>query len=239
MKVLKNIKSLVISIAVGIFQFALLYFTIYLALKNIMLISQNSVTWNNITMKFLEDYSAMLLLPTILIIINRRHLSDFGLCYESKREIFILLVILILLFICHNDFTITGLYKFLFYLVVVAFGEEFIYRGFLYNRLKCNSKVVAIILSGTLWGICHAIMPSIIHNADIGKYLLSMCNEIGGGIVFGWYFIYLQEKSKTLWIPILIHAILDYTVGVIGTFTAIGILVYFWVKSKQQRIKQF
>ena len=34
--------------------------------------------------------------------------------------------------------------------------EEVIYRGFLYNKLKGNSKVMAIILNGILWGIMHA-----------------------------------------------------------------------------------
>ena len=187
-------------------------------------------------MKFLEDYAAMLLLPTILIIMNRKHLSDFGLCYKSKKEIFSLLVVMIVLFILHNDFTIKGFYPMFFYLVVVGFGEEFIYRGFIYNRLKCNSKVMAIILSGILWGITHAIMPSLLSNTDSYKSLLSMWDEIGGFIIMGWYFIYLQEKSKTLWIPILVHAILDYTVGPIGFLTAIGTLIYYLVKSKRQGI---
>lgn len=77
-------------------------------------------------------------------------------------------------------------------------------------------------------------MPSILNNSSIGQFLLSMSNEIGSGILMGWYFIYIQEKSKTLWIPILIHAILDYTVGEIGSITAIGMFFYFLFKSKQE-----
>lgn len=230
-------KYFIIPLVLGSIQFALLYISIYLAFKNNMLISQNNVTWNNIAVKFLNDYFSMLLLPSILIIANRRNLKDFGLCYESKKESFVLLVIMLLLFILHNDFTITGFYKFFFYLVVVAFGEEFIFRGFLYNRLKCNSKTVAIVLSGILWGISHAIMPYILNNSTIGQLLLSMSNEIVGGILMGWYFIFIQEKSKTLWIPILIHAILDYTVCGIGIITAIGTFLYFLIKSKQEVYK--
>lgn len=233
MKVYEGRKYFIIPLVFG-FQLALLYIGIYLALKNNVLISQSNVTWNNIVIKFLNDYFSMLLLPSILIIANRRNLKDYGLRYESKKESFALLVIMILLFILHNDFTMTGAYKFFFYLVVVAFGEEFIFRGFLYNRLKGNSKPVAIIISGILWGILHAIMPSILNNSSIGQLLLSMSNEIGGGILMGWYFIYIQEKSKTLWIPILVHAILDYTVGGIGILTAIGTFLYFFFKSKQE-----
>lgn len=237
MKVYDGRKYFIIPLVLGSFQFALLYISIYLAFKNNVLISQNNVTWNNIHTKFLIDYLSMLLLPSILIIANRRNLKAFRLCYESKKESFTLLVIMFLLFILHNDFSITGTYKFFFYLVVIAFGEEFIFRGFLYNRLKSHSKAAGIILSGILWGIGHAIMPSILNNSSLVQPLLSMSNGIGGGILMGWYFIYLQEKSKTLWIPILVHAILDYSVGGIGILISIGTFLYFLFKSKQEVCK--
>lgn len=142
---------------------------------------------------------------------------------------------MIILFFLHKDFTITGLYLFFFYLIITGFGEEFIFRGYIYNRLKVNSRVLAIILSGILWGIGHAILPSVVSHASIIHLLLSMSKEIGGGIICGWYFIYLQEESNTLWIPILVHAILDYTIGFIGIFTAIIIFIYFILKSRRQK----
>lgn len=230
----KDRKSFITAIVVGIFQFVWFYSVVYYTFNHDILISQNIVTWDNITIKFIEDYCVMLLFPTIIIILNKNHLSDFKLCWDSKKEIFFLVIVVIILFLLHNNFTVTGVYKIYFYVVVVAFGEEFIYRGFLYNKLKDNSKLLAIILSGILWGITHAILPSIIHNVGIGELLLSMCDQIGGGIIMGWCFIYIQEKSKTLWIPILIHAILDYTVGSVGTFIAIGAFIYFRLKSKHQ-----
>lgn len=82
-------------------------------------------------------------------------------------------------------------------------------------------------------------MPTIISNADSNQFLLSMCSEIGGGIIAGWYFIYLLEKSNTLWVPILVHAILDYSVGPIGIIAAIVIFVHLLLKSKQQRFNKY
>ena len=35
-------------------------------------------------------------------------------------------------------------------------------------------------------------------------------NELGGGIVMGILFIFLFRKSKSIFVPTLIHAILDY-----------------------------
>ncbi|BCJ99288.1 hypothetical protein bsdcttw_23290 [Anaerocolumna chitinilytica] len=69
-------------------------------------------------------------------------------------------------------------------------------------------------------------------NADVFQLLLAMVSEVGGGVLIGWYFIVLQERSKTIWIPVLIHAILDYTVGIIGVVVAAVTLIYFLDKTK-------
>jgi membrane protease YdiL (CAAX protease family) len=59
-----------------------------------------------------------------------------------------------------------------------------------------------------------------------------MINEIGGGITTGLFFIYLQEKSGTLWVPVLIHALLDYSYLFFGQLIAIVILIYYIMTSK-------
>ncbi len=233
MKKCRTKRFLIVPITVGIIEFVWLYFASKTFFNNNILISINNVNWDNICIKFLSDFLTMLLLPLIIIIINGKYLNDFRLCIKNQYEILILLGVMIILFFLHNDYNIRGFYKFFFYLFVVAFGEEFIYRGYLYNKIKVKSKVLAIILSGILWGIPHALLPSIVSEVNISLFLLSLCSEIGMGIVMGWYFIYLQEKSKTLWIPILVHAILDYTVGIIGIIVAIVIFIYFLMKSQR------
>lgn len=147
-------------------------------------------------------------------------------------EICFLMVAMITFFVLHNDFTAMGFYKFFFYLVVISFGEEFLFGGFIYNRLKVKSEVIAIIISGMLWGIAHAILPAIQSNKDIIQMLFAMRNEVFGGILSGWYFIYLQEKSNTLWFPILIHALLDYSYSFYGALIAVLVFLYLSVKQK-------
>ena len=236
MRIFKDKKSL-ISIAVGAFEFTCIYFSYYYFFHNNIFTTKSSITWGNISTWLLFDFLATLLVPTILIILNKKNLNLFRLSFTSYREIFVLSVVMVLLFFLHKDFTIKGFYLFFFYLVVVAFAEEFIYRGFVYNRLKGNSEALAIIISGILWGVTHAALPSVKYHMGIDQALGLMSNEIGFGIIIGCYFIYLLEKSETLWIPILMHAILDYTVGYIGIFIAIGIFFYFLWKSKNR--KQF
>lgn len=229
-------KQLLSAIAVGVTALVWFYVVSSYFFNNNLLISINSVTWDNILIRFADDYSAMLFIPTIIIIINRSNLKDFNLCMESKKEIYFLILVMITFFILHSDFTIMGFYKFFFYLVVVSFGEEFLFRGVVYNRLKIKSEVIAIILSGMLWGMAHAILPSIQSNKDIIQMLFAMRNEVFNGILSGWYFIYLKEKSKTLWFPVLIHALLDYSFSFLGVLVAVLSFIYLKIKSKKYKL---
>ena len=229
-------KQFLSAIAVGVMALIWFYMVSSYFFNNNLLISINSVTWDNILIKLADDYSAMLFIPTIIIIINRNNLKDFNLCLENKKQIYFLILVMITFFILHNDFSIRGFYKFFFYLVVVSFGEEFLFRGFVYNRLKIKSEVIAIILSGMLWGVAHAILPSIQSNKDIIQMLFAMRNEVFGGILSGWYFIYLQEKSKTLWFPVLIHALLDYSFSFWGALVAVVAFIYLKMKSKKCKL---
>lgn len=149
----KKNNYLTVPVLTGILEFLWVYLITYYTYKNNLLVSITGITRNTITTKFLFDYLAMLLIPSVILIICKKRLYDFQLCMNSKYEIIVLLGVMIILFILHNKFGILGLYQFFFYLVVVAFGEEFIYRGFIYNKIKSNSKYLAIIISGVLWGI--------------------------------------------------------------------------------------
>ncbi len=229
-------KQFLSATAVGVIALVWFYIVSSYFFNNNLLISINSVTWDNILIKLADDYSAMLFIPTTIIIINRKNLKDFNLCLESKKEIYFLILVMFTFFILHNDFTIMGFYKFFFYLVVVSFGEEFLFRGFVYNRLKIKSEVIAIILSGMLWGIAHAILPSIQSNKDIIQILFAMRVEVFGGILSGWYFIYLKEKSKTLWFPVLIHALLDYSFSFLGVLVAVSAFIHLKIKSKKYKL---
>ncbi len=226
-------KQFLSAIVVGTIELVWFYMASNFVFHNNMLISKDSVTWDNILIKLTVDYSVMLFIPTILLIINNKNLKDFNLCLESQKEIFLLIAVIIVFFILHNDFTIRGFYKFFFYLVVISFGEEFLYRGFVYNRLKIKSESIAIISTGILWGIAHAIIPSIQSNKGIIQMLFAMRVEVFGGILIGWYFIYLQEKSKTLWYPVLIHAILDYSISFFGVLVAVIAFIHLRMESKK------
>ena len=210
------------------------YVVIKFIIKCNMLISINNITINNVGAKFIGDFFVMLLVPLILAVIYRKKLIEFKLQFIHTYLQYVLIAIMMVLFLLHGDFTIRGYYKLFFYLVVVGFGEEFIFRGYVYNELLRHNKFLAIIVSGFFWGILHAILPGLLAGDGLRQIGIRMLSEIGGGIVAGYYFIYLLEKSKSLFIPVFVHAILNYTVGGIGVLTAIGTGVYFFILDRKK-----
>ena len=221
---------IIVSLLYTIYFYAATKFVI----EHNMFISINNVMINNVGIKFIDDFFVVLLFPLILMVINRKRLIEFKLQFIHTYLQYILIAIMIILFLLRWDLTIREYYKFFFYLVVVGFGEEFIFRGYVYNELLRHNKLLAIILSGLFWGILHAILPGLLAGNDLWRIGIGMLSEIGGGIAAGYYYIYLLEKSKSLFIPVFVHSILDYSVGNIGIIIAIGTGVYLFMLDRKK-----
>lgn len=132
----------------------------------------------------------------------------------------------------HHNFSLSGFYQAFFYLCIVATGEELIFRGYLYLGIKAVNPIVAIIVSGILFGIPHAILPGISAKQDILQIIAGMVNHAGGGIVGGLIFILLLELGGSIAVPILIHALLDYSYGRWGLLICIFTFIYLLIKIK-------
>lgn len=79
----------------------------------------------------------------------------------------------------------------LFTAIVAPFAEEFLFRGIVYKRLTAWCKpLVAGIISSAIFGAIHFNMIQFIYAFIIGMILA-----------------YVYEKYKTIWIPILFHAV--------------------------------
>lgn len=200
-----------------------------------MFISIGRINQSNIGIKFITDFLVTLFVPLVLMIVYRKRLIEFKLQFKNSFLQYALIGTMIFLFVLHKDFTIAGCYRFFFYLIVVSFSEEFVFRGYVYNQLLRHNKWLAIIVSGFFWGISHAILPGLLDGDGLGQIGIRMLSEIGGGIIAGYYFIYLLNKSNSLFIPIFIHAILDYQVGNIGTLIAIVTGAYFIIIDRRVR----
>lgn len=208
-----NIKIIKPTAFIGFYMIYFFYLTKYLY-NNDLLIKLNSLTILNLTNKLLYDFFSNLFIVIIIIsstLIKRESLDTLGITKNNYKIIFILLSIYIGMFFIKADFTLIGIYKCFFYLFVVALSEELIFRGYLFTKLDNELPTqFAIIISGIMWGSMHAFIPIILNGYPFIKSLNIILSEFGGGILFGGIFILIYKKSKSLIVPIMIHAILDF-----------------------------
>ncbi|WP_027626352.1 CPBP family intramembrane glutamic endopeptidase [Clostridium lundense] len=95
----------------------------------------------------------------------------------------------------------------------------------------------AILISGILFGIIHSIQPSIISESNILIMIKDMFNQVGGGLVSGFIFILYLEKSGSIFVPILIHALLDYSYNILGLLVAGVVLGYLFIANRNNEEK--
>jgi membrane protease YdiL (CAAX protease family) len=106
--------------------------------------------------------------------------------------------------------------------LVVTFGEEYGWRGYLQTALMKLGKIKAIILVGAIWGVWH--MPVILMGYNyplhpvFGAFLfIPYC--IGLAFILG----YAVLKTKAVWLAAFLHALfnqsLSYFMGVFYTPT--------------------
>lgn len=180
-----------------------------------MFIGLKSITESNISIKLLYDFLSSSLMVIIIIFITfmkKQPLSRIGLTKNNSKLAIILLCIYFGMFFIKGDYSLIGIYKCFFYLIIVSLTEELIFRGYLFTELERELPTyLAVIISGMMWGAMHAFLPIIINNYSFMQSVSAILSELGGGILAGSIFIYIYKKSKSLIIPIMIHAILDFS----------------------------
>ncbi len=97
-------------------------------------------------------------------------------------------------------------------MVIVGFGEEFGWRGFMFPQL-CRSRLVGgFIIGGLIWFAWHVplafVMPDTM-NFTVWQYI---CNGIvlaAGSICTFIFFAYVYAKSGSIWVASLVHAVFN------------------------------
>lgn len=153
-----------------------------------------------------------------VVLTRKRSVASLGFTKKTPKTALVLAGIYLALFALFGEKTVTGAYLRAYCLIEVALPEELVFRGYPFNRLYAalneskRAAIVAGVASGTLWGAAHAIEPAIVGNANIVAGVLS---SLGGGIAVGAVFAFALCKSKSLFVPTLIHAVADY-LGVVA-----------------------
>lgn len=162
--------------------------------------------------------AAILVILIFFIILRKNFVSEMYLKISEKKQkitVFILTAILLAVtvfcLITKAD-KITILYNLLYYTVFIALEEELLVRGVCVYLLKDESNYIRYLVPNILFAAMH-----LFSYANWGKitlvYVFSfITSQMLGLVLTGCIFQYLKEKSGTIWIPVLVHAILDYMV---------------------------
>ncbi|WP_438849735.1 lysostaphin resistance A-like protein [Enterococcus sp. AZ048] len=216
-----SIKNGLAPVSLTIIYGVFFYYSHSFLWRNGWLIRSNDVSSQNVGFKLLTDFIISLLFVVVILafmFFTKRPFSDVGLTTNSRWLSLSLLFGYIAMFLFHGDFTVKGIYLAFFYLVVVAFSEEFISRGFLFTKIdKDYNFETAIIISGLFFGAMHGILPTIVANGSLADLFINISGKLlGQGIIGGGLFALAYKKSGTLFVPVLIHALLDYSDIVFG-----------------------
>lgn len=107
-----------------------------------------------------------------------------------------------------------NLVLFILSMVFIGFLEELIFRGFLYKAMEKDSPKAAIIVSSVTFGIGHIIN---LFNGSGAELIPNIC-QIVSAIGFGFLFVALFIKSKSLLPCIISHSFINAT----SAFSASG-----------------
>lgn len=107
---------------------------------------------------------------------------------------------------------ITVLYNLFYYFFFVAFTEEFVVHGVCVYLLHDCRSVIRYLVPNLAFGMMH-LFAYADYGALTAAYLIKfLTTNLLGLVVGGCFYQALKEKTGTLWVPIILHALMDYTV---------------------------
>ena len=157
----------------------------------------------------------LILCSVIFVWIKKEHLlATYGLCkptMDSKRVLYYLPLLIVvtcnLWFGVELQYTIIESFYYVLSMLCVGFLEELLFRGFLFKAIRKDNLQTAIIITSLTFGIGHIVN---LFNGSGADLLSNLC-QIGYAITFGYLFVWIFIKTKSLVVCMLAHAILNMT----------------------------
>lgn len=107
---------------------------------------------------------------------------------------------------------ITVLYCMLYYVVFIAFTEEFVVRDVCTYLLKNENGYVRYIVPNVVFAVMHIFAYAGWNDITVNYVISFVTSQMIGLVLVGCFFQFLKEKSQIIWIPVLVHGIMDYLV---------------------------
>ncbi len=103
------------------------------------------------------------------------------------------------------------LFAFPYYFLFVAFTEEFVCRDVCPYFLRNAEWPVRYLIPGICFSMLHLFSYSGWKPLTAAAVTAFFSEGFIGFVIFGCLMQYLKEKSGTLWLPVLLHGLLDFT----------------------------
>lgn len=98
-----------------------------------------------------------------------------------------------------------------YYFLLVAFTEEFVCRDVCPYFLRNAEWPVRYLIPGICFSMLHLFSYSGWKPLTAAAVTAFFSKGFIGFVIFGCLMQYLKEKSGTLWLPVLLHGLLDFT----------------------------
>ena len=111
-----------------------------------------------------------------------------------------------------NGALVTICYQWFYYLVFISFMEELTFRGlfpFLIEKSKLPDWTVWVV-PGVLFASMHTLLPVIYNGFSFGVFVANLLSLLVGNTIAHCGFYALRRWSGTIWLPILVHGLLDF-----------------------------
>ena len=96
--------------------------------------------------------------------------------------------------------------------LIISFGEEYGWRGFLQTELIRLGRIRGVFLLGVIWGIWHWPMIWMGYNYP-GQPLLGSLFMVAYCIILAYFLAYAVFKSKGIWTAAYLHALNNQTLS--------------------------
>ena len=114
--------------------------------------------------------------------------------------------------------------------LIVSFGEEYGWRGFLQSELTKLGRIRGVFLVGVIWGIWHWPIIWMGYNYP-GQPLLGSLFMVAYCVILAYFLAYAVFKSKGVWTAAYLHALNNQTWSffVIALVTPTSVLFSFGI----------
>ena len=103
------------------------------------------------------------------------------------------------------------IWKFLYFLICIAFVEEIAFRGFIQSRIRgiIKNKWLSIVLVGVMFGSMHIPFQMLQSNLSFIQFLKKDLVHLIVTVILHIYFVFIYKKTNNIIAPTITHTLIN------------------------------